>query len=80
MRLDLIDPQRSIWEYDVIFKPEVDNKFAKIFLVNRHFRALQGVVKSYDGGSRLFTPLKTEDEVRKFIPNTFVYGKFHNPY
>lgn len=67
VRLDFIDRERSIWEYHTVFNPDVDNKYARIQLVGKHFRALGGKIKVFDGGSRLLTPMKTENEVRKFI-------------
>ena len=63
VRLDLLDPDKGIWEYDVIFDPVVDNKYAMSRLASMHFMSLGGKVKVYDMGSRLYTPMKSDSEV-----------------
>ena len=63
VRLDLLDPEKGIREYDVIFGSEVDDKRMKGRLANMHFLAQGGKVRVYDMGSKLYTPTKTESEV-----------------
>lgn len=54
---------QGVYEYEVRFKPEVDDFRAKSILINQHFRAAGGKVKIFDGGFRLFTPEKLSDDV-----------------
>lgn len=76
VRLELADMNRGIWEYDVMFDPEVDHKATKIRLVNKHFLTLGGKAKVYDTGARLWSSMKTENEVCNLSSVIIIYAIF----
>lgn len=54
-----INPQKGVFEYDVIFTPDVDNKSFRIKLLNSQLDKLGGI-KSFDGGRCLYLPIKLD--------------------
>ncbi|XKL65747.1 hypothetical protein PGB90_009167 [Kerria lacca] len=69
IRLEFLDRDKGIYEYEVTFKPDIECGRQKLFLINQHFRTFGGKVKIFDMGQRLFTPDKLINDVNSVTSN-----------
>lgn len=57
-----VEPLKGVFEYDLFFQPEIDNKNIRIKILNSQLSKLGGV-KAYDGGRCLYLPIRLPDPV-----------------
>ncbi|XP_022914528.2 piwi-like protein Ago3 [Onthophagus taurus] len=55
-----VDPNKGIYEYELIFTPAVDSKFFRVKILNEQV-IKRGWIKMFDGGSVLYLPIKLPD-------------------
>ncbi|XP_065206565.1 piwi-like protein Ago3 [Planococcus citri] len=62
IKLELRDPTKGIYEYEVNFEPSVDDRRQRMFIVNDQFKK-HAPIKIFDGGAILYSPHRLDRDI-----------------